>query len=104
MAKPDFSFQIKKIGAASAWDVEVTRKPTYVHSGETYYEFVFHNFKSHKIVGLTDHLLVTHPNSPQESDNVRAVANQYLNNFYKEREEEFKIAQRSMLFWGERFA
>ena len=107
MAKPDFKFTLKKFGAAFAWDVEVTRKPTYVESEKTYYEFVFNN-RSHKIFGLTDHLLVTHqnrlPSLPQEFNNVKDVANQYLNNFYMEKEEESKTAQRSLLFRGERFA
>jgi hypothetical protein len=107
MAKPDFKFTLKKFGAAFAWDVEVNRKPAYVgnhcESGNARYEFVFNN-KSHKIFGLTDHLLVTRQNSPQEFDNVRDVANQYLNNFYMREEEESKTAQRSLLFRGERFA
>ena len=82
MAKPDFKFKLKN------WDVEVTRRGSYRGSGNAYYEFVFTNHD----YTITDQILVDHNDFYFTAKTVKAEADEYLNNYYIEKDEELREA------------
>ena len=86
MAKTNFNFKLKKFGFD--WNVEVTRKGSYRGSGNAYYEFVFTN----PDYTITDQMLADHNDFYFTAKTVRAEADEYLNNYYMEREEELREA------------